>query len=89
MLTFSDGPDLVVFSLETLGEGRFALIRPGTAAVPLWVHWADTGRRTAALGNPDGAFWLVIDRTRTASPDRIRAARDILDWYGYKGALGA
>lgn len=64
-------------TLADLGEGRF-----GTPDGPLWVHWIDVGNRTAAMGDPGGARVWIMDRA-TPSPDRMSAAREILEWYGY------
>jgi len=60
------------------GQGRY-----DTGDGPLWVHWIDVGNRTAALGDPSGSRVWIMDRAASGSPDRIRAAREILDWYGY------
>ncbi|MHA6344041.1 lipocalin [Roseivivax sp. CAU 1761] len=69
-------------ALDTLGPGRFAV-----AGRPLWVHWLDADARTAALGDPGGAWVFVIDREGRPG-ERLAAARTILDWYGYDlGAL--
>ncbi|WP_146585782.1 lipocalin family protein [Puniceibacterium confluentis] len=60
------------------GAGRYA-----TDEGALWVHWLDVGNRTAAIGDPMGQRVWIMDRTAASSPDRIRAAREILEWYGY------
>lgn len=49
----------------------------------LWLLWVDEGFRTAVLGTPSGSRAFILDRSATPAPDRIRAAREILDWYGY------
>jgi apolipoprotein D and lipocalin family protein len=49
---------------------------------PLWVHWLDFDNRTAALGAPDGSRVWIMDRSG-APAERLSAAREILDWYGY------
>lgn len=48
----------------------------------IWVHWIDADNRTAALGNPDGGRVWVMDRAGKPG-ERLRAAREILSWYGY------
>ena len=63
----------------------FAQVAPGrfTAdGAPLWVHWLDSDARTVAMGDPEGSMVFVLDRTG-APGERLAAARDILDWYGY------
>ncbi|HSG55175.1 MAG TPA: lipocalin family protein [Paracoccaceae bacterium] len=69
-----------------LGEALFVQSDAGRFARGpdrLWVHWLDVGQRTAALGDPDGRRVWIMDRTAQSSADRITAAREILDWYGY------
>lgn len=81
----------VTTSIDGAGEAR--RIAPGrfeisTFDAPLWVLWADGDMRTVVLGTPEGRFAMVLDRTRTAAPDRLSAAREILAWNGYDlGAL--
>ncbi|WP_240705210.1 lipocalin family protein [Pacificoceanicola onchidii] len=60
-----------------LGSGRFRL---GEAEV--WVHWLDADNRTAAMGEPGGDFVWIMDRTGKPG-ERLKAAREILEWYGY------
>ena len=48
----------------------------------IWVHWLDADNRTAAMGAVDGGPVWIMDRTGRPG-ERLRAARDILDWYGY------
>ena len=49
----------------------------------LVVMWVDDGFRTAAIGNADGTWAAVIDRTGRAAPDRLAAATEILDFNGW------
>lgn len=63
-------------ALEPLGRLRFDNgIR--------WVLWADEGYRTAVLGAPDGRFGWILNRTAQIPADRMRAAREIMDFNGY------
>ncbi|KMK67293.1 lipocalin [Puniceibacterium sp. IMCC21224] len=68
----------MITSFTSLGQGRFQ-----TEEGALWVHWIDISDRTAALGDPGGARVWIMDRAATSSPDRLKVAREILDWYGY------
>ena len=68
-----------VYALE--GPGRLRPVAPEGEA--LWVLWVDEGFRTAVLGTPSGSQAFILDRSATPAPDRLRAAREILDWYGY------
>ncbi|MDJ0820888.1 MAG: lipocalin family protein [Paracoccaceae bacterium] len=69
--------DGVVLALTDDGEGRLKL-----SDETLWVHWLDIGNRTAAVGDPAGSRVWIMDRTG-APRERLKAAREILDWYGY------
>lgn len=65
------------------GKGRYLVTMPSGVQRRIWVLWVDEGFRTAILGNPEGTFAWLIDRSRTGGADRIRAAREILDFNGY------
>lgn len=66
--------------------GRYAVTGPGRlrrdAGPEVWVIWVDDDFRTAVLASPDGRLGWIMDRARP-SPDRARAAREILAWQGY------
>lgn len=64
--------------------GRFVL--PGAdpaLAQPWWVIWVDTDYRTLVIGTPSGDFGFILNRDGALPPDRLAAAREILDWNGY------
>lgn len=70
------------------GAGMARSLAPGRLAVdtfdqPLWVLWADADMRSVVIGTPDGSFAILLDRAPAMAPDRLRAAREILDWNGY------
>ena len=65
------------YLLEDQGAGRFS-----TGSESLWVHWLDIDARTAAIGDPGGGRVWIMDRTGRPA-ERLRAAHEILDWYGY------
>lgn len=65
-------------AMQPAGPGRFVV-----AGRAWWVLWADADYRTLVIGTPDGSFGFVLDRTGRISPDRLKAAREILDWNGY------
>lgn len=69
------GPDRLTISQQ--GQGRFTV-----GDQEIWVYWLDGDNRTAALGDPQGRRVWIMDRAGQ-SRDRLRAARDILKWYGY------
>lgn len=61
------------------GPGRFTV--PGQPA-PWWVLWADVDYRTLVIGSPDGRVGFIINRGGFP-PDRLKAAREILDFNHY------
>lgn len=75
------GGEAVAFSgpLAVAGPGRFA---PPNGEV-WWVLWADVGYRTLAIGTPSGRFGFILNRGGDLPADRLRAAREVLDWNGY------
>lgn len=67
----------VALPLQDKGQGRLLL-----GEEQLWVHWLDADNRTAAMGNPEGTRVWIMDRTGKPG-ERLKAAREILEWYGY------
>lgn len=70
------------------GEAAFRVTAPGILRSAegdevLVVMWVDEGFRTAAVGAASGRWAAVIDRGGKASPDRTRAAVEILDFNGW------
>jgi len=76
--------DVLVF-LEPTGPGRWTPRDPELAGFDdeIWVMWMDFDTRTATLGTPSGEFGWIMDKNTTGGRDRITAARDIMDWFGY------
>ncbi len=69
---------------EMAGPGRLEVRLDGTPFVaPYWILWVDEGYRTAVVGVPSGRAGWILNRTPTIPPDRLAAAREILDFYGY------
>lgn len=64
------------------GPGILRQIKPDTSDT-LVVMWVDEGFRTAAVGYASGARAMILDRQKTPAPDRLAAASDILDFYGW------
>lgn len=67
--------------LQQSGPGRFR-----AAGQEWWVLWADHGDRTMVLADPAGGFAMVLDKGRI-SPDRLEAARRILQFNGFDPGL--
>ena len=74
---------LVLFA--STGPGRWTPVDPPAGLIDdeLWVMWMDFDDRTAAIGTPSGEFGWIMDKNLTGGADRIIAARDIMDWFGY------
>lgn len=66
------------------GPGRFEV---SFAGVPFegdyWVLWVDEGYRTAVVGVPSGRAGWILNREPAIPRDRLRAAKEILEWNGY------
>ena len=52
-------------------------------AEPLVVLWVDEGFRTAALGARSGKGAVVLDRKPVPGADRLAAATEVLEFYGW------
>lgn len=65
------------------GKGRYIIDTLSGEKRRVWVLWVDEGFRTAVVGNPEGSFAWIIDRSAKGGADRIKAAREILDFNGY------
>ena len=91
-VTFADSGGRLTASGTLCGarlRGPVAFAAPGRFAAspiaePLWVLWADADDRTLVLGTQSGRIGAILDRAPGASPDRLRAAREILAWNGYR-----
>lgn len=68
-----------------VGPGRLqpADRQAGTIGEPWWVLWADVDDRTLVIGTPSGAMGFILNRGGPLPPDRLAAAREILEWNGY------
>lgn len=50
----------------------------------IWIVWIDPDHQTAAIGDPEGRFGFVATRSGRARADQIKAARQVLDFNGYR-----
>ena len=73
--------DGVLYDAIENGPGRL-LLEIAPRPQPFWVLWADADRRTVAVGAPGGEIGFIMERG-AVSGDRLRAALEILEWYGY------
>ncbi len=76
--------------LRQTAEGTVPYLQSGPGVLrqnggggTLVVMWVDEGFRTAAVGDADGAWAAVIDRRVGGAADRLTAATEILDFYGW------
>ncbi|MFT4151745.1 MAG: lipocalin family protein [Paracoccaceae bacterium] len=67
-------------AVRPVGPGRLAV---AGEAEPWWVVWVDTDYRTLVIGTPSGRFGHILNRGGALPADRMKAAREILDWNGY------
>ena len=78
------GPETIAGSATVVGPGRLKVRLDGVpVAADYWVLWVDEGYRTAVVGIPSGRAGWILNREPTIPPDRLRAARDVLDFNGY------
>ncbi len=70
---------------EITGPGRLKLVGadPEGIGAEWWVLWVDADYRTVVVGTPDGRFGFILNRDGALPPDRLAAAREILEWNGY------
>ncbi len=81
-----DGPvRQIEGSARMIGPGRFDVQFDSAPSLssPYWVLWVDEGYRTAVIGVPSGRAGWILNRDPEIPPDRLAAAREILDFNGY------
>ena len=64
------------------GPGRLSVTTGGETEI-YWMLWVDEGYRTAVVGMPSGKLGFILNRDAVIPPDRLNAAREILEWNGY------
>ena len=76
-------PEARFAPLEVIKPGRLRPVGRSGVEDEIWVLWTDADYRTVVISDRAGSFGQILDRNPGGSPDRIAAARDILDWYGF------
>lgn len=78
------GADALI-RITPAGQQTYQVTAPGVlrGTGTLVVMWVDTGFRTAAVGDADGTWAVILDRRKPGGADRITAAREILDFNGW------
>ncbi|SPJ25243.1 lipocalin family protein [Palleronia abyssalis] len=77
-------PARIEGSATVIGPGRLEVRLDGVPFVsPFWILWVDEGYRTAVIGVPSGRAGWILNRDPEIPADRLTAAREILDFYGY------
>ncbi len=73
-------------------KGRADVVGPGRLKVSFdsipfpadyWVLWIDEGYRTAVVGAPNGRSGWILNRDPNIPADRLKAAREVLEFNGY------
>ncbi|SHI63934.1 lipocalin family protein [Wenxinia saemankumensis] len=90
-LRYRIGAETITRSCDGRVEGgAFALRAPARYETDLpgqpaafWVLWLDESGETAVIGTPEGGAGWILDRDGATTPDRLRAARDVLEFNGY------
>jgi apolipoprotein D and lipocalin family protein len=85
-VTYQQGKDLIVVvaseGAQTYAYDGTAVLRPKQGD-PLIIMWVDEGFRTAVLGTPSGRVGYILDRKPNPRKDRLKAATEILKFYGW------
>ena len=82
------GLSVIKGSAEVSGPGRLTVRLDGVpVAADYWVLWVDEGYRTAVVGVPSGRAGWILNRDPEIPADRLRAARDVLEFNGYDLSL--
>ena len=70
---------------EIVGPGRLAVSFPSVpfGAADYWVLWTDESYRTAVVGAPNGRSGWILNRDPVIPEDRLKAAKEVLDFNGY------
>lgn len=71
-------------SVQRFHQDGPGVLRPTGQGEALVVMWVDEGFRTAVIGTVSGSIGYVLDRKPVPAPDRFDAAREILEFYGWK-----
>ena len=79
-----DGEETIAGRAEVVGPGRLKVRLNGVPfAADYWVLWVDEGYRTAVVGTPSGRAGWILNREPVIPPDRLAAARSVLEFNGY------
>lgn len=85
-LAYQRGKDRIVVvaseGAQTYAYDRTAVLRPKQGE-PLIAMWVDEGFRTAVLGTPSGRVGYILDRKPNPRKGRLKAATEILKFYGW------
>ena len=85
-VTYHQGKDSIVV---VASEGAQTYAYDGTAVLgpkqgePLIIMWVDESFRTAVLGTTSGQDGYILDRKPNPRKDRLKAATEILKFYGW------
>ena len=80
------GGDVLRFARGTALPAGLPARYDRDGAAPLWVLWVSEEYDTAVIGTPDGSLGAVLNRDPAISAERLRVAREMLDFNGYDTA---
>ena len=85
-VTYHQGKDRIVVvaseGAQTYAYDGTAVLRPKQGE-PLIIMWVDESFRTAVLGTTSGQDGYILDRKPNPRKDRLKAATEILKFYGW------
>ena len=85
-VTYHQGKDRIVVvaseGAQTYAYDGTAVLRPKQGE-PLIIMWVDERFRTAVLGTTSGQDGYILDRKPNPRKDRLKAATEILKFYGW------
>ena len=85
-VTYHQGKDSIVVvaseGAQTYAYDGTAVLRPKQGE-PLIIMWVDESFRTAVLGTTSGQDGYILDRKPNPRKDRLKAATEILKFYGW------
>ncbi len=71
-------------SVDPLGRLQIETSDLRSGPRKLWIFWLSEDLQTAAIGTPSGEMGWILNRSPDLRSDRLKAAREVLAFNGYK-----